>query len=87
MITILIILAGVGFANALVNEYVFNWLRRILPSWEWLQTLFGCTTCMSFWTTTLIAGIVIQDWTAILYGLAASLIAREITIFEERWDE
>lgn len=83
MITILIILAGIGAANALVNEYVFDWLRRILPSWGWLQKLFGCLTCMSFWTTTLIAVIVLQNWTAILLGLAATLLARQITIWRD----
>lgn len=84
MINILIIiLAGVGAANAIVNEYVFEWLRRLLPSWEWLQMLFSCTTCMSFWTTLVLALCFSYAWWSFPMALCASIIAREITIHEE----
>lgn len=83
MIYLILILAGIGAANAIVNEFVFSWLRKILPSWEWLQTLFGCLTCMSFWTTLIISLCFSQGWLSLILALAASIIAREITIFEE----
>lgn len=83
MIYLILILAGLGAANAIVNEFVFEWLRNLLPEWNWLQTLFSCLTCMSFWTTLIISLCFGQEWVSILLALAASIIAREITIFEE----
>lgn len=81
---ILIILAGIGAANAVVNEYVFEWLRKRLPEWNFLQILFSCTTCMSFWTTLILALCFSQGWWSIPLALTASILARLITIWEER---
>jgi hypothetical protein len=81
---VLIIIAGIGAANAIVNEYIFTWLRKILPNWNWLQILFDCTTCMSFWTTLILGLCFSQGWWSLILALTASLLARMITIWEEK---
>ncbi len=84
METILILLGGIGAANAVVNEYIFEWLRKMLPDWEWLQMLFSCTTCLSFWTTGILAVCFGYGWMSIPLALTASIAAHIITIWEGR---
>lgn len=79
---ILIILGGIGAANAVVNEYVFEWLRKLLPDWNWLQILFSCTTCLSFWTAGILAVCFGYGWMSIPIALTASICAHILNIWE-----
>lgn len=86
MIYILIILAGVSAASIFTKEYIFNkvqdWIHQSkLP--DFLKVLLSCPACLSFWTTLIIALCFSQSWLSIILGLCGSLIAREITIWEE----
>lgn len=78
---ILLILAGVGVANAITNEYVFEWLRKRLPEWEWIQRLFNCITCMSFWTTLALSFCFGVFAPAFLLAASASLVGSIINVY------
>lgn len=82
--SILIIIAGLGAANAIVNEYIFEWLRKLLPDWNWLQVLFSCTTCLSFWTTLVLALCFGYTWKSVLLALTASFLGHLITYWENK---
>ena len=80
--SILIILAGIGAANAVVNEYIFAWFRERIPDWKPLQMLFDCLTCLSFWTTLALGLCFCCGWDSVLLALTSSLVARIITVWE-----
>lgn len=78
MIYILLILGGVGAANALTDEYIFEWLRELIKRPKLLVKLFDCLTCMSFWTTLVLSLCFQQGWMSIPLALTASLIGKLI---------
>lgn len=82
--SILIILAGLGAANAIVNEYIFEPVRTHLPKWELVQRLFDCLTCMSFWTTLVLALCFGYTWKCVLLALTASFLGHLITYWENK---
>lgn len=81
---IVIIVAGIGLANALVNEFVFEWARNLLPQWKWLEELTGCLTCMSFWCGLAMGLLFGYGMMSIAIGLCSSIIGRIITIWENK---
>lgn len=87
MIYFLIILTGVSAASIFIKEYIFNklqcWIEQSnLP--EFLKVLLQCHTCLSFWTTLTVALCFGQGWMSIPLALIGSLVAREITFWEEK---
>lgn len=75
-------MAGMGAANAICKEYIFAWFRKHIPDWEPLQVLFDCTTCLSFWTTLVIALCCGYGWNSIIIGLSASIAAHIMEVWE-----
>lgn len=78
MIYVMVIVASVGLANAITEEYVFEWMRNLIDKigWEWLSTLVHCVTCMSFWTGLIISSIFI-DWLYVVpLALICSIVAK-----------
>lgn len=86
MIYILIIIAGVSAASIFINEYIFNTVQLWIEQCNWmpsfLKVLLTCPTCLSFWTTLIIALCFGQGWLSILLALCGSLLAREINLWE-----
>lgn len=81
MIVVLLILGGIGAANAITDEYIFEWLRELIKRPKILVKLFDCLTCMSFWTTLILSLCFLQGWMSIPIALTASIVAKLITIY------
>lgn len=83
---IVAVICGVSAANIITQEYVFEWLRKLVlkTNIEWAITLFHCITCMSFWTG-LLAGFVIlgDSLYVIAVALCSSIVGKLIKMFEE----
>lgn len=76
---ILCILAGLGLANAIVNEKVFKLPRVWLLRLPIIGDLAACMPCTSFWTGYLCGYIYQQNLVqAFLIGLATHFVSRLI---------
>lgn len=81
LLVILVILAGVGAAFIIAEEYIFQWLQikienSNLP--EFLKVLASCPVCLSFWTTLILSLCFGFQWYSILLALTATLISKII---------
>lgn len=83
---IIAVICGVSAANIITEEYVFEWLRKLVrkTNIEWMITLFHCLTCMSFWTG-LCSGLIVMGLSpyVIAVALCSSIVGKLIKMREE----
>lgn len=80
---LLLILGAVGAANAICREYIFAWIKKLVPEkWEPVQILLDCTTCCSFHTGWILGLCFGYGWLCIPMGLTASIVAHIIEVWE-----
>lgn len=69
-------MATAGLSISLTRSHFAIGLRKVLPQWAWLQNLFACPWCMSFWISIiLVAGQRPQDLHTLILWVFANMMA------------